>query len=85
MNEITFEELCKEVNRRALRIYGQAGNGHASQAAAMALELSDYVSTQRQQVLMQQEQTAPDRFSLAALNVHAETASNSETGWERED
>ena len=34
---------------------------------------------------MQREQSAPDRFSLATLNVHAETPSNSETGWERED
>lgn len=82
MNEITFEELCKEVNRRALRIYGQAGNGHASQAAEMALELSDYVSTQRQQVLMQQEQAGS--YDLAALQVNASVPSNSETIYEEE-
>jgi hypothetical protein len=82
MSGITFDELCKEVNRRALRIYGQAGNGQSEKAAELAIELSDYISTQRQQVLMQQEQTAPGRFDLTALKVNASVGSDSETGYE---
>ena len=80
-----FLELCQEVRRRAMRVYGAAGNGNADKAANLAIDLADYVGTQRQQFLMQQEQSAPDAYSLAALRVDTAVPSNSETGWERQE
>jgi hypothetical protein len=78
-----FEELCNEVRRQCGRIYGAAGNGNAEKAADLALALSDYVSTVKQSRLMQLERAGG--YDLSALQVHADTQSNSETGWERDD
>ena len=78
-----FVELCQEVNRRALRIYGASNNGQTEWVAEMALSLSDYVSTARQQLGMKQEQGSG--YDLATLRVDYTAPSNSETGWEREE
>ena len=59
--------------------------GPEHRATIKALELLTQAADIVQEKQMQREQSAPDRFSLATLNVHAETPSNSETGWERED
>ena len=83
--EKAYIALTHDVQKQARRIMAMAANGRAQDASIAALTLSDTAADARNAYEMQLEQTAPDRFSLAALNVHAETPSNSETGWERED
>ena len=87
MNEADkkYIALCDEVKRQAMRIMGTAHNGNADNAANLALSLADYVSTEREQTRMKQERAGTAAYDLSALKVDAATASNSETGWERED
>ena len=83
--EKAYIALTHDVQKQARRIMAMAANGRAQDASIAALTLSDTAADARNAYEMQQEQTAPDRFSLAMLKIHAETGSNSETGWEREE
>ena len=83
--ETAYIALCKAVEADARQIAGKCGAGYPDAAGEAAVSLAQKALTTRLQYEMQQEQTAPDRFSLAALKIHADVPSNSETGWERED
>ena len=56
--------------------------GPEHRATVKALEILTQAADIVQEKQMQQEQTAPDRFSLANLHVHADTLTNSETPYE---
>ena len=83
--EKAYIALCKTVEADARKIAGKCGAGYPEAAGEAAVDLAQKALTTRLQYEMQREQTAPDRFSLAALRVHADKPSNSETGWEREE
>ena len=81
--ETEYLNFCKAVEADAMKIFGQAGIGNADNAANMAAALAQRALTQQNQYNMGREQAGG--YDLAALRVDAATASNSETGWERED
>ena len=83
--ETAYIALCKAVEADARQIAGKCGAGYLDAAGEAAVSLAQKALTTRLQHEMQREQSAPDRFSLAMLKIHAETGSNSETGWEREE
>ncbi len=82
--ETAYLALCKRVEQDGRKIMGKAGAGYADAAAVAALALVDHAVDCRQQYQMQQEQTA-GAYDLGALRVDAAAASNSETGWEKDD
>ncbi len=82
--ETAYIALCKTVERDAKRIVGMCGNGRTEAAGEAAVNLSQLGLTARLQYQMQQER-AGGNYDLTALQVDATSASNSETGWERED
>jgi hypothetical protein len=81
--EAEYLALCRAVQQDARRIVGLAGTGRADAAAEAAVALVQMARTREHQYTMQQEQAGS--YDLNALRVNAETPSNSETGWERED
>jgi hypothetical protein len=81
--ETAYLALCQKVQKDGMKIVGKAGAGYADAAGIAALALVDHACDCRQQYLMQLERAAG--YDLAALQVHADTQSNSETGWERDD
>jgi hypothetical protein len=85
-NTLTTEEyifFCREVEVRARKVFGAAGNGRSEVAALLALDLVQFVMDARHQAKMQQETAGG--YDLATLKVDAAAPSNSETGWERLD
>lgn len=88
---MTFEELereylafCKQVDDAAMNIFGAAGNGRSEDAANMAAALAQRALTQANQYRMRKE-TQAGGYDLSALKVDANTLTNSETAYERED
>ena len=81
--EKAYIALTHDVQKQARRIMAMAANGRAKEAAVAALTLSDTAADARNAYEMQQEQAGS--YDLAALRVHADKPSNSETGWEREE
>jgi hypothetical protein len=85
-NTVSLEEytaFIREVEERAKRVYGAAGNDNAYKAGILAAELVQFVMDARHQAKMQQETAGG--YDLTALRVDAAAPSNSETGWERLD
>lgn len=82
--EQEYMDFCKAVEKDAMNIVGYAGNGRSREAAEAAIDLAQRALTQQCQYKMQQETTAGN-YDLAALRVDATSASNSETGWEKQD
>lgn len=80
--EQEYLAFCKAVEKDAMNIVGLAGNGRSREAAEAAISLAQRALTQRNQYAMKQE-TAGE-YDLKALQVDATSASNSETGWERD-
>lgn len=88
--ETRYEAFCKDVYAQSRAIYGRCSNAkgihaerRASEAAELAAILMTTVQVARQQGQMQQEQAGG--YDLNALRVDVTSASNSETGFEREE
>lgn len=81
--EAEYLALCEMVVKSTRLIVGFAGAGRADDAGRAAVNLMDIAGNAKQRHLMQGEQSGG--YDLSALRVDAATASNSETGWERED
>ena len=80
-----LETFCKDVEKRAEKIYGAAGNGNSERAALLALELVQFAMTTRHQAKMQKEITAGDwNLNALVVVVDADKPSNSETPFEDE-
>ena len=80
--EQEYLAFCKAVEKDAMNIVGLAGNGRNREAAEAGIALAQRALTQRNQYAMQTEQAGT--YDLSALRVDTATASNSETGWEKD-
>jgi hypothetical protein len=81
--EAAYMALCKAVETDARHITGLCLSGRVDAAGEASAALVQRVRTTRLQHKMQQE--VKSGYDLATLRVDAASASNSETGWERED